>query len=220
MVKGRTLAELLRERSSPTENLPRFLQVFEQVCQAMGVASGGWDKTIRIWKAPRLEAASANTASLWRPNRKIAPAGRSSTACGDIRALGGGGDRCQYRRYPPPLGFVPPRQGSSQALARRGFSQRVPGRGERVRSADETRLTRLFRLSGPCPMKLARALSASKQRSTRSGWQTVRARRQQSQAGNLGKVGTYWKLARDVRETRGRAPLAAWRSGPFPWRPP
>ncbi len=38
LVRGRTLAELLKERSSPTVDLPRFLQAFEQICQAVGYA--------------------------------------------------------------------------------------------------------------------------------------------------------------------------------------
>src|SRR5262249_39005363 len=38
LVRGRDLAALLRERSSPTEDLPRFLQIFEQVCQALAYA--------------------------------------------------------------------------------------------------------------------------------------------------------------------------------------
>ena len=38
LIHGRTLAELLKKRSSPREELPRFIQVFEQVCQAVGFA--------------------------------------------------------------------------------------------------------------------------------------------------------------------------------------
>ncbi len=38
LVKGRTLDELLRERTSPADDLPRFLKVFEQVCQALAYA--------------------------------------------------------------------------------------------------------------------------------------------------------------------------------------
>jgi len=38
VVKGQTLEDLLRERVSPTEDLPRFLQIFGQVCQAIGYA--------------------------------------------------------------------------------------------------------------------------------------------------------------------------------------
>src|SRR5262249_22504058 len=38
LVEGRTLAELLRERTSSTEELPRFLLIIEQVCQAVGYA--------------------------------------------------------------------------------------------------------------------------------------------------------------------------------------
>jgi serine/threonine-protein kinase len=38
LVKGRTLAELLRERTDPATELPRFLQVFEQVCQTIAYA--------------------------------------------------------------------------------------------------------------------------------------------------------------------------------------
>ncbi len=38
LVKGRTLAELLKERLTPSDNLPRFLDIFEQVCQAVGYA--------------------------------------------------------------------------------------------------------------------------------------------------------------------------------------
>jgi serine/threonine-protein kinase len=38
LVKGRTLAELLRERQSPADDLPRFVAVFEQVCQTLAYA--------------------------------------------------------------------------------------------------------------------------------------------------------------------------------------
>jgi serine/threonine-protein kinase len=38
LVKGRTLADLLQERPDPGQDLARFLQVFEQVCQTMAYA--------------------------------------------------------------------------------------------------------------------------------------------------------------------------------------
>jgi superkiller protein 3 len=38
LIKGRTLAELLAQRNSPSEDLPRWLAVFEQVCQAVAYA--------------------------------------------------------------------------------------------------------------------------------------------------------------------------------------
>jgi serine/threonine-protein kinase len=38
LVKGRTLAALLRERSNPGQDLPRFEQIFEQVCQTVAYA--------------------------------------------------------------------------------------------------------------------------------------------------------------------------------------
>ena len=38
LVKGRTLATLLAERPSPTEALPRFLSIFEAVCQTVAYA--------------------------------------------------------------------------------------------------------------------------------------------------------------------------------------
>ncbi len=38
LVKGRTLAELLRERAAPAADLPRFLGIFEQVCQTLAYA--------------------------------------------------------------------------------------------------------------------------------------------------------------------------------------
>jgi serine/threonine-protein kinase len=38
LVRGRTLAELLRQRADSRQDLPRFLQVFEQVCQTMAYA--------------------------------------------------------------------------------------------------------------------------------------------------------------------------------------
>ena len=38
LVRGRTLAELLKARAGPAHDLPRFVQVFEQVCQAVGFA--------------------------------------------------------------------------------------------------------------------------------------------------------------------------------------
>jgi tetratricopeptide (TPR) repeat protein len=38
LVRGRTLADLLAERASPAQDLPRFLTIFEQVCQAVAYA--------------------------------------------------------------------------------------------------------------------------------------------------------------------------------------
>jgi serine/threonine-protein kinase len=38
LIKGRTLADLLQERKDPAEELPRWLGVFEQVCQAVAYA--------------------------------------------------------------------------------------------------------------------------------------------------------------------------------------
>jgi serine/threonine-protein kinase len=38
LVEGRTLADLLKERRGPAEGLPRLVQIFEQVCQAVGYA--------------------------------------------------------------------------------------------------------------------------------------------------------------------------------------
>jgi serine/threonine-protein kinase len=38
LIEGRTLAALLRERKSPSDDLPHFLHIFEQVCQAVGYA--------------------------------------------------------------------------------------------------------------------------------------------------------------------------------------
>jgi tetratricopeptide (TPR) repeat protein len=38
LVQGRTLAELLDERSAPAHDLPRFLVIFQQVCQAVAYA--------------------------------------------------------------------------------------------------------------------------------------------------------------------------------------
>jgi serine/threonine-protein kinase len=38
LVRGRTLAELLKERNQPRQDLPRFEQIFEQVCQTMAYA--------------------------------------------------------------------------------------------------------------------------------------------------------------------------------------
>ncbi len=38
LVKGQTLAELLDERESSADDLPRFLGIFEQVCQTMAYA--------------------------------------------------------------------------------------------------------------------------------------------------------------------------------------
>ncbi len=38
LIRGRTLAELLKKRATPAEELTRFIQVFEQICQAVGFA--------------------------------------------------------------------------------------------------------------------------------------------------------------------------------------
>jgi Flp pilus assembly protein TadD len=40
LVRGRTLDEELRHRATPAADLPRFVGVFEQVCQAVGYAHG------------------------------------------------------------------------------------------------------------------------------------------------------------------------------------
>jgi serine/threonine-protein kinase len=38
LVKGRTLADLLKERTTPAQELPRFLGIFQQVCQRLAYA--------------------------------------------------------------------------------------------------------------------------------------------------------------------------------------
>ncbi len=38
LVEGKTLAQLLNERPSPTHDLPRFLGIFEQICHTMAHA--------------------------------------------------------------------------------------------------------------------------------------------------------------------------------------
>jgi len=38
LIKGRTLAAVLKDRKDPLRNLPRFLRLFEQVCQTMAYA--------------------------------------------------------------------------------------------------------------------------------------------------------------------------------------
>jgi serine/threonine protein kinase len=38
LIRGRTLAELLKQRRSPMHELPRFVQIFEQISQAVGFA--------------------------------------------------------------------------------------------------------------------------------------------------------------------------------------
>src|SRR5262249_45775029 len=38
LVKGETLANQLKERTSPAQDRPRFLKIFEQVCQAVAYA--------------------------------------------------------------------------------------------------------------------------------------------------------------------------------------
>jgi eukaryotic-like serine/threonine-protein kinase len=38
LVKGRTLMDLLKSRTDPAQDLPRYLSIFEQVCQAMAYA--------------------------------------------------------------------------------------------------------------------------------------------------------------------------------------
>src|SRR5262249_41422253 len=38
LVEGRTLADMLAERKDPAQDLPRFLGIFEQVCQALAYA--------------------------------------------------------------------------------------------------------------------------------------------------------------------------------------
>jgi tetratricopeptide (TPR) repeat protein/serine/threonine protein kinase len=40
LVEGRSLRDLLRERSSPAQNLPRFVGIFEQVCLTVAYAHG------------------------------------------------------------------------------------------------------------------------------------------------------------------------------------
>jgi serine/threonine protein kinase/tetratricopeptide (TPR) repeat protein len=38
LIRGRTLADLLKDRKHPADGLPRLVQVFEQICQAVGFA--------------------------------------------------------------------------------------------------------------------------------------------------------------------------------------
>ncbi len=38
LVRGRTLFQMLKQRSNPSVNLPQLVQIFEQICQAVGFA--------------------------------------------------------------------------------------------------------------------------------------------------------------------------------------
>lgn len=38
LIRGRALADILKERASPADDLPRFVQIFEQIAQAVGFA--------------------------------------------------------------------------------------------------------------------------------------------------------------------------------------
>ena len=38
LIRGRTLAALLEDRNGPADDRPRFLSIFEQVCQTMAYA--------------------------------------------------------------------------------------------------------------------------------------------------------------------------------------
>jgi serine/threonine protein kinase len=59
LVQGRTLAELLAVRSDPSQDMPRLLKVFEQICQTMAYAhsrgsrsQGFWRESARELRAP------------------------------------------------------------------------------------------------------------------------------------------------------------------------
>ncbi len=38
LIRGQTLAHMLKARTAPSDNLPLFIQIFEQICQAVGFA--------------------------------------------------------------------------------------------------------------------------------------------------------------------------------------
>ncbi len=59
LVKGRTLASLLHERTGPAEDLSRLLGIFEQICHTMAYAHARSDP-------PRFEAIERDGGLVWR----------------------------------------------------------------------------------------------------------------------------------------------------------
>ena len=78
LVKGRTLASMLQARDGPWQDLPRFLAIFEQVCQTMAYAHARGDP-------PRPQAVQRDGRLLRRgPGDGLGP-GQGSSAGGRCR---------------------------------------------------------------------------------------------------------------------------------------
>jgi hypothetical protein len=78
LVKGRTLSALLSERPSPAHDLPRFLSIFEAICQTVAYSHSAlhrrfWGKSVAGSSTPSSPASA--TATRWpsspRPSARI-----------------------------------------------------------------------------------------------------------------------------------------------------
>jgi hypothetical protein len=101
LIKGRTLAELLDERSDPGHELPRYLSIFEQVCQALAYAHshGVIHRDLKPSNVPALTKQNARPLfpCRWIRRRLIiallltlaaAPTGKKGARAPDVAAIG------------------------------------------------------------------------------------------------------------------------------------
>ena len=93
LIKGRTLEELLNERSSPVADRGRFLSVFQQVCQAVGYAHSRRilhrdlkTANVMVGAFGEVQVMDWGLAKLVQPGGRVAtePAAATETTCGTI----------------------------------------------------------------------------------------------------------------------------------------